>query len=160
MHSDLPWEFIEITIIQKHQIIFLECAQLNISIMLVLFALLLYLLLKSNQKSFFFEILQLSEPLLQGSMVCHTCECHYAQTRHDVLHRNYGFYSIEKPKRRLSCQFFACHPISPYYCGYVQVPITSLQIAYLVQCVAYLVGCFCMDNLLHDCSSYIMSSQH
>jgi len=77
MHSELPWEFIKPTIIQKHQIIHLEGAQLNMSIVPRLFMLLLDLLVKSSQKSFFFELLQLRELFLQGSAIRHTYERYY-----------------------------------------------------------------------------------
>ena len=113
MHSELPWEFIELTIIQQHQIIRLESAQLNMSIVPSLFTLLLDLLVKSSQKSFFIELLQLLKPFLQGSAIRHSCERCYAQTKHDVFYRHYSFHSIDKPKRCLSHQFLACCPISP-----------------------------------------------
>lgn len=50
MHSKLPRDLVKLTIIQQHQIIRLEGVQLNISIVSRIFALLLHLLVESNQK--------------------------------------------------------------------------------------------------------------
>jgi len=56
---------------------YLEGAQLNMSIMPSLFALFLHLLVESSQKSFFFKLLQLRKPFLQGFAIRHTYECRY-----------------------------------------------------------------------------------
>jgi len=64
------------------------------AIVLGLLALLLYLLMETNQELIIFQLFQLHEPLFQGSMVRSTYLNCDAQTTHNIPHWHDRFHTI------------------------------------------------------------------
>jgi hypothetical protein len=71
MRSELPRMLHKLTIIYQYRISLLEIFLLDVSIMVGLFAFFLNLLVKSCNKSIFFQFDQLRKPLLHSASVIH-----------------------------------------------------------------------------------------